>query len=307
MANIRDIAKRTGYSVSTVSRVINQHPYVDEAKRTEILKVIKELNYVPNANARQLSSGKTKNIGVILPYTNHPYFDQLLSGIIEVAFSEGYKVTLLPTNYQIKREQQYLEEFAAKAFDGLIITSRANPLELLLDYQRYGPIVFCEKIEDLEVTSVYIDRKQSITDGLSFLKDQGVNRLGVTLGRTGRMSYNSKITLKLCKEIFPEFNEADVYWQCIDTEHGKQAGGFFKERGIDGIFTNSDTVAAGVLQSYKNQKIPIVGRENMLISELLNFSTIDHHLKQCGETAFRLFLNDTVEQVKIPYTFIQRP
>ncbi|NBA62987.1 LacI family DNA-binding transcriptional regulator [Enterococcus mundtii] len=307
MANIRDIAKRTGYSVSTVSRVINQHPYVDEAKRTEILKVIKELNYVPNANARQLSSGKTKNIGVILPYTNHPYFDQLLSGIIEVAFSEGYKVTLLPTNYQIKREQQYLEEFAAKAFDGLIITSRANPLELLLDYQRYGPIVFCEKIEDLEVTSVYIDRKQSITDGLSFLKDQGVKRLGVTLGRTGRMSYNSKITLKLCKEIFPEFNEADVYWQCIDTEHGKQAGGFFKERGIDGIFTNSDTVAAGVLQSYKNQKIPIVGRENMLISELLNFSTIDHHLKQCGETAFRLFLNDTVEQVKIPYTFIQRP
>ncbi|AUB53613.1 LacI family DNA-binding transcriptional regulator [Enterococcus mundtii] len=307
MANIRDIAKRTGYSVSTVSRVINQHPYVDEAKRTEILKVIKELNYVPNANARQLSSGKTKNIGVILPYTNHPYFDQLLSGIIEVAFSEGYKVTLLPTNYQIKREQQYLEEFAAKAFDGLIITSRANPLELLLDYQRYGPIVFCEKIEDLEVTSVYIDRKQSITDGLSFLKDQGVKRVGVTLGRTGRMSYNSKITLKLCKEIFPEFNEADVYWQCIDTEHGKQAGGFFKERGIDGIFTNSDTVAAGVLQSYKNQKIPIVGRENMLISELLNFSTIDHHLKQCGETAFRLFLNDTVEQVKIPYTFIQRP
>lgn len=307
MANIRDIAKRTGYSVSTVSRVINQHPYVDEAKRTEILKVIKELNYVPNANARQLSSGKTKNIGVILPYTNHPYFDQLLSGIIEVAFSEGYKVTLLPTNYQIKREQQYLEEFAAKAFDGLIITSRANPLELLLDYQRYGPIVFCEKIEDLEVMSVYIDRKQSITDGLSFLKDQGVKRLGVALGRTGRMSYNSKITLKLCKEIFPDFNEADVYWQCIDTEHGEMAGEFFKERGIDGIFTNSDTVAAGILQSYKKQKIPIVGRENMLISELLNFSTIDHHLKQCGETAFRLFLNDTVEQVKIPYTFIQRP
>ncbi|MGM0316810.1 MULTISPECIES: LacI family DNA-binding transcriptional regulator [Enterococcus] len=307
MANIRDIAKRTGYSVSTVSRVINQHPYVDEAKRTEILKVIKELNYVPNANARQLSSGKTKNIGVILPYTNHPYFDQLLSGIIEVAFSEGYKVTLLPTNYQIKREQQYLEEFAAKAFDGLIITSRANPLELLLDYQRYGPIVFCEKIEDLEVMSVYIDRKQSITDGLSFLKDQGVKHLGVTLGRTGRMSYNSKITLKLCKEIFPDFNEADVYWQCIDTEHGEMAGEFFKERGIDGIFTNSDTVAAGILQSYKKQKIPIVGRENMLISELLNFSTIDHHLKQCGETAFRLFLNDTVEQVKIPYTFIQRP
>ena len=83
MANIRDIAKLTGYSVSTISRVINGHPYVDEEKRKEILAVMKEVDYIPNANARQLSYGKTKSIGVILPYTNHPYFDQLISGIIE--------------------------------------------------------------------------------------------------------------------------------------------------------------------------------------------------------------------------------
>ena len=103
MTNIRDIAKLTGYSVSTVSRVINNHPYVDETKRAKILSVINELSYVPNASARQLSYGKTKNIGVILPYTDHPYFDQLLSGIIEVAFNEDYQVTLLQ---QIIRQKE---------------------------------------------------------------------------------------------------------------------------------------------------------------------------------------------------------
>ena len=73
MANIRDIAKMTGYSVSTVSRVINNHPYVDEKKREQILAVMKELNYVPNRSAQNLSYGKTKNIGVILPFINHAY------------------------------------------------------------------------------------------------------------------------------------------------------------------------------------------------------------------------------------------
>lgn len=65
MANIRDIAKITGYSVSTISRVINNHPYVDDKKREKVLKVMAELNYVPNRSAQNLSFGKTKNIGVI--------------------------------------------------------------------------------------------------------------------------------------------------------------------------------------------------------------------------------------------------
>lgn len=67
MANIRDIAKITGYSVSTISRVINNHPYVDDEKRAKVLQVMSDLNYVPNRSAQNLSYGRTKNIGVILP------------------------------------------------------------------------------------------------------------------------------------------------------------------------------------------------------------------------------------------------
>ncbi|WP_282098748.1 hypothetical protein [Enterococcus faecium] len=126
---------------------------------------MKEVDYIPNANARQLSYGKTKSIGVILPYTNHPYFDQLISGIIEAAFDYDYKVTLLPTGYHKEKERRYLEEFAAKAFDGLIITSRANTLDDLLAYQKYGPLVFCEEIKGKQASCVFIDREQSITEG----------------------------------------------------------------------------------------------------------------------------------------------
>ncbi len=307
MANIRDIARLTGYSVSTVSRVINHHPYVDEAKRSEILAVMKELDYVPNASARQLSYGKTKNIGVILPYTDHPYFDQLISGIIESAFNEGYKVTLLPTNYQADREMRYLEEFAGKAFDGVIITSRANHLDALLPYQKYGPIVFCEEIKEKKASCVFIDRERSIEEALLFLRDEGVRCLGVTLGRSSRLSYNSKITLELCEKVFSDFEKRHVYWDCIDHEHGIKAGRFFEEQGVDGVLTNSDTVAAGILQhSFLKNKRHLVGRDNLLISEIMSFSTIDHGLIACGEMAFRLLLEERLEQIKIPYQFIER-
>ncbi|MHA4858160.1 LacI family DNA-binding transcriptional regulator, partial [Enterococcus faecium] len=90
-------------------------------------------------------------------------------------------------------------------------------------------------------------------------------------------------------------------------EKGKQAGFFFKELGVDGVFTNSDMVAAGILQSYLQDKTPVViGRDNLLISELLGFPTIDHHLEACGAMAFQLFLTEKKDKVKIPYTFIQR-
>ncbi|EOW1947791.1 LacI family DNA-binding transcriptional regulator [Enterococcus hirae] len=307
MTNIRDIAKLTDYSVSTVSRVINNHPYVDETKRAKILSVINELSYVPNASARQLSYGKTKNIGVILPYTDHPYFDQLLSGIIEVAFNEDYQVTLLPTNYQAERERMYLEEFAGKRFDGLIVTSRANNLDVLLSYQKYGPIIFCEEIKETEAGCVFIDREQSITEALLYLKKQGVEKLGVTLGRSGRLSFNTKVTLELCKKIFPDFKEENVFWNCIDYEQGVNAATYFKEKKVDGVFTNSDTVAAGILQSsILESKNRLVGRDNLLISELMSFSTIDHGLRECGETAFLLFIEEKKDQIKIPYRFIVR-
>lgn len=60
------------------------------------------------------------------------------------------------------------------------------------------------------------------------MKQQGIKQLGITLGRSGRLSYNSKITLQLCHQLFPSFDESLVFWDCIDAEKGKQAGFFLK-------------------------------------------------------------------------------
>ncbi len=124
------------------------------------------------------------------------------------------------------------------------------------------------------------------------MKQQGVKRLGITLGRSGRLSYNSKITLQLCRRLFP-FLMSHLFLGLHRCRERKTSRYLFKDHRVDGVFTNSDMVAAGILQSYLQDKTPVViGRDNLLISELLGFPTIDHHLEACGEMAFQLFLTE---------------
>ena len=80
MTNIRKIAELAGVSVSTVSRVLNNHPYVNEQKRKEILAIIEELNYTQNVNAIHLVKGKTNVIGVLLPHVNDRYYSAIIEG-----------------------------------------------------------------------------------------------------------------------------------------------------------------------------------------------------------------------------------
>ncbi len=98
MTNIKDLAKMAGVSVATVSRVLNNHPYVSEEKKNSVLEAIRVSNYHQNINAVHLSKGKTQLIGVVLPYSDHPYFSLLLKGIAQQALEHNYKLVLFQTD-----------------------------------------------------------------------------------------------------------------------------------------------------------------------------------------------------------------
>ncbi len=144
MANIHDIARLSGFSTATVSRVINQQHYVAPSTRAAIQAVIDQLDYVPSTMAQNLSAGKTRTIGVILPHTDHPYFEQLVTGILNAAMAGNYHAVILPSRYDQSLEQDYLEDLRRHAYDGLIFTSHGLGLRTIAKYQKYGPIVVCK-------------------------------------------------------------------------------------------------------------------------------------------------------------------
>lgn len=122
MANIKNIAKLAGVSVTTVSRVINGIPYVSDEKKEAVLRAMEITNYERNINAVHLIKGKTSLIGVVVPCVpsiKRPYFGLVVEGIAEEALKNNYNLVLIQTNYEEQRELEALKMLKLKQLDAL--------------------------------------------------------------------------------------------------------------------------------------------------------------------------------------------
>lgn len=245
MTTIREIARLSGSSVTTVSRVINHHPYVSEEKRLKIQAIIDELGYKPNILARNLSFGKSNTLGVMVPYTNQPYFDAILSGIIHQAFQQGMMVSLLPTDYDKEVEKSYLEKMATGAFDGMIVLSKANPLSVFAPYKEQ--VVFCEKIEDPSYASIYIDRLTVYRRVFQALKQQGCSEVAITINRAPEKSTSARYLVDAYQEIYGVIPENRLFKDCLTYEDGCEVGRHCgQDPTLQAVVTNGDEIAAGI-------------------------------------------------------------
>ncbi|MBC1419414.1 LacI family DNA-binding transcriptional regulator [Listeria fleischmannii] len=315
MPNIKEIAKQAGVSVTTVSRVLNNHPYVASDKRERVQKVIQELDYIPNRSATNLALGKTNTVGVILPYNDHPWFDKVVKGVLDAAFRKKYSVTLFPTGYNAKTEEKYLMMLKTKQVDGLIIASRANTLELISEYAEYGPIVVSEETSLPGLSSAYIDRSEAYQEGFRFLKERGYHNVCFTNGRARSISPSTRNKMKAFEAVFGKKAKNYALNDCYTVQDGIRAAEyFFEEKGMkpDAFYANGDEVAAGIMV-YARQKgmrvpedIAILGQENLPIGLVLELTTLDHHLKKMGETAFSIFYSKEIRKERIAHELIIR-
>ena len=119
--NIRDIARISGVGVSTVSRVLNNHPDVKESTRENVLRVIKESNYVPNNSARILKQNNTKNIGVLVKGVFNPFFSELINVIGSKINEHKYTMILQQNDYVLEQEVESIISFVKeKRLQGII-------------------------------------------------------------------------------------------------------------------------------------------------------------------------------------------
>jgi LacI family transcriptional regulator, repressor for deo operon, udp, cdd, tsx, nupC, and nupG len=298
MANIREIAKLAGVSVATVSRVLNDYPYVKEEKRKAVWEAIEKLNYTKNINAVHLAKGKTSIVGVVLPYVNHPYFSTILEGISTEALRYGYHLLLFQTNYEEHKEIEALEMLKMKQVDGIIVCSRTTSWEIIEAYKDNGPIVLCEDVKGRKLLSVYINHYQAFTLGMEYLMKKGHRKIGYCIGRT--TGTNSKDREAAYYDALRRINESPrmewIFNQCLHIEDGKRVvNSLFKmQEKPTALLVSSDQVAAGVVMWGQNAglKIPedlaILSFDNHPISEALHITTIDLPLSRMGKTAFRM-------------------
>ncbi|WP_152393365.1 LacI family DNA-binding transcriptional regulator [Paenibacillus guangzhouensis] len=313
MANIIDIAKRAGVSVSTVSRVLNNHPYVSEMKRKAVQRVIDEFDYTPNRLAVDLVRKETRSIGVVMPYNNNQAFDQLLHGVLNRSVEHDYSVMVLPTKYDPEKELSCLNMLKNKQLDGIIITSRSNDWNAIVPYTKYGTIVACEFTDHPEIDCAYMDRYASFLDTFQLLKDKGHSRVAFTTAR-GEESASTQLTKKAYKHIFGDLPPAYHISDCQSIDDGLRAAQQLlnMENRPTAIYANGDEVAAGFYQYARSielgvpNDLAIIGQENQPVGIGLGLSTVDHQLVKVGEEAFDLTIDSSNNKVEIPYHIIVR-
>ena len=119
MVTLNEIAKRAGVAKSTVSRFLNNGPVSDET-RAKIQKIIDETGYVPNQFAQSLKAQRSNMIGVILPRFDSPSTNQVLRGIDELTYEQGYQLVLTNSNLDSQREKENLALLERQKVSGII-------------------------------------------------------------------------------------------------------------------------------------------------------------------------------------------
>ncbi len=318
MANIKDVAKKAHVSVATVSRVINNKGYVNDETRKLVEDAIQALNYIPNEFARTLFKKVSKTIGVIFPHLSNSFFHNVLEGIEEVAFNNGYKVMLCNSHDNEKREEEYLKQFVKYNIDGLIIGSNSN---LIHKYKEINiPIVSIDRIISQDIPSVtsdnigggYMAAKKLITAGCEHLVHfRGPSILLTVQERT--KGYD------LCLNEYGMFSwEVDLAF--LDPDVNIIRSFLEKHTEIDGVFCDCDIMAAIVISELRrlDKKIPddvqIIGYDNTLLASYLSpkLSTISQRMFDLGAEAMNslnCLINDKnyFEYHKlIPVDYIER-
>ena len=119
--NIYDIAKESGVSISTVSRVLNNYPNVTKTTRDRVVAVLKKHNYVPSSVAKSLVNKATHAIGVIVLDVRHLHYANIAFTIEQKLSSYGYTAILCNTGYDRTKMDDYVRVLAEKQVDGVIM------------------------------------------------------------------------------------------------------------------------------------------------------------------------------------------
>lgn len=183
---IKDIARALRLSVATVSRALRNTHDVSRATRDMVLKKAEELNYKPNPYAVGLAGGKSRNIGIVLPFVNNYYFSTVITGIQEVAYREGYNIILFVTNDSPEREMQIIQNINTLHLDGMLVSVSSNSdsapiFEALLGQGM--PIVFFDRVlNNVDASKVMQDDYHGASEAVDHLITQGYRRIAHIAG-----------------------------------------------------------------------------------------------------------------------------
>lgn len=323
---IKDVARRSGVGIATVSRVLNGSPSVRPATRERVLAAIRDLDYRPNQAARQLVTSRTHAIGVLLPFLTRPFFVEVLRGIEAVIAESSYQLIIF-NGESLERREHY---FGAMPFlgrlDGLIVLSlplsehdsarllKARLAAVLIDTGAPG---FCSvTIDNLAGTRLAVDHL--VERGhrrIGFIGGPLRPHLGLSVNRQRLEGYRRAMA---AHGLAPERD-----WE-RETGDGRAGGRSAMQALLDlpappsAVFASTDELAFGALDALQQRglraggDLALVGFDDLELSAYVGLTTVRQPMERMGREAAELLLARLadpaapIEQRQVPLSLVAR-
>lgn len=323
MANIKDVARAAGVSVSTVSRVINDSAAVVPEKKQAVLKAMAEMKYQPNTLARALVNNRTDCIGLLVGEIDSPFFGQLMAGVHRVVMDAGKHVIVTAGYHKPELERSSIRFLQERRCDGLIIHSKALPDEEIIElFQQDTPVMVINRlIPGWEDRCVYLDNEYGAYLATRHLIGKGHRKIAYIGTNIEIEDGNHRVKgyTKALAEAGLDIDEKAIVKAFPDEEGGHAAMAEVLQRnlGVTAVFSYNDAMAAGAMLMMQDagialpDEISIVGFDDIILARILkpHLTTIRYPINEMGALAGQLVLhhlNEKYQKVDQPLRFTPR-
>ncbi|NCB33006.1 MAG: LacI family transcriptional regulator, partial [Erysipelotrichia bacterium] len=279
MATIRDVARLSGYSIGTVSRVMNHHPDVSEEARMTIQKVISDTNFQPNANAKHLKQQISSDIAIVIKGYGNMLFADLLEQVQAILRDSGEEAAVFfldENSDEVTAAQQICEERKPKGMiflGGNLESFKTNFSVITAPSVLMTNSAVNLKFENL--SSYTTDDAEAAATAIRSLIEAGHTRIGIIGGDPS----SSQISVRRLQGSLEEFRRHGIPFDPsiqYETSRFSMAGGYTAAQtllkrcpDLTGIFAVSDTVAIGGMRALRDsgkhipEDISVVGYDGI--------------------------------------------
>jgi LacI family transcriptional regulator len=296
MPTIRDVAKHAGVSVTTASYALNDTGNIGDATRKRVLEAAEELNYHPNAFARNLKNRKTHTIGVFISRFGGSFYEEILEGIHSVILETDYELLVCPESRSARRILLHRQVDGAIVFDSKI--SNESILKLA---SRHFPIVVLDRsLKNDSILSLLLDNSQGVREAFSHLYEQGLRKIAFVAGALDSVDNAERMETFLSEAERHNLQVAVYQGNFTEISGYETAKTIIESKDLpEAVFCANDQMALGFLQAIKENglqapnDIALVGFDDIPLVRYTqpSISTIGTSRFEWGATAVRQLID----------------
>ena len=312
--DIREIAKRAKVSTATVSRTINRIPTVNPTLAKRVWKVVDELGYYPNTQARALVSGRSRIFGLIVSEIVNPFFPEIVQVFETIAVQHHYEILLTSTVHDPKRMEASVRRMIERRVEGVAIMTFGMEEVLLDDLKvRNVPLVFVDVGPSRpRVSNIKIDYLHGIRQAVQHLAALRHERIAFI---TGPLNLKSAVARKNAfMQSMDEIGLPTTSEFIVEGDHTLEGGMramaqlLKSQRKPTAVMCSNDMTAIGVMrQSYEEKisipdELSVVGFDDIRLAQFIlpPLTTVQMSQSELGRLAFHALLSDVHRETPAP-------